>query len=146
MNLPRDDLSPYVMPSAGPEAWYPGRERAGSKRCWPLIPLGSFSLHRTLRHSAIIWARMKAKLYPKAATMATTHKVAVIVCSMVKKPSRILRNHLGHQRDTRTKKRLEANIKRQAKQLVLRTGSPPTQGCITSARDSRACNDYRNIS
>jgi hypothetical protein len=59
---------------------------------------------------------MKAKLGPKAATMATAHKIAVIFYTMVK-------NQLEYDetswnaRDAQREKRLEAKLKRQAKRL-----------------------------
>jgi uncharacterized protein involved in cysteine biosynthesis len=59
---------------------------------------------------------MKAQLGPEAATMATAHKIAVIFYTMVK-------NQVEYDdtpwatRDAQRKKRLEAKLKRQAKQL-----------------------------
>jgi hypothetical protein len=59
---------------------------------------------------------MKAKLGPKAATMATAHKIAVIFYTMVKNQVEY-DDTLWATRDTQREKRLEAKLKRQAKQL-----------------------------
>ena len=60
--------------------------------------------------------RMKAKLGPKAATMATAHKIAVIFYTMVKKQVEYDET-LWDVRDAQREKRLGAKLKRQAKQL-----------------------------
>jgi hypothetical protein len=59
---------------------------------------------------------MKAKLGPKAATMATAHKIAVIFYTMVKNQVEYDET-IWATRDSQREKRLEAKIKRQAKQL-----------------------------
>jgi hypothetical protein len=59
---------------------------------------------------------MKAKLGPKAATMATAHKIALIFYSMVKNQVEYDET-IWATRDSQREKRLEAKIKRQAKQL-----------------------------
>ena len=59
---------------------------------------------------------MKAKLGPKAATMATAHKSAVIFYTMVKKQVEYDET-IWDARDAQRKKRFEAKLKRQAKQL-----------------------------
>jgi len=59
---------------------------------------------------------MKAKLGPKAATMATAHKIAVIFYTMVKKQVEYDET-LCALRDAQREKRLGAKLKRQAKQL-----------------------------
>ncbi|MFZ1053954.1 MAG: hypothetical protein WBV26_12870 [Candidatus Sulfotelmatobacter sp.] len=59
---------------------------------------------------------MKAKLGPKAATMATAHKIAVIFYTMVKKQVEYDET-IWDARDAQRKKRFEAKLKRQAKQL-----------------------------
>jgi hypothetical protein len=60
--------------------------------------------------------RMKAKLGPEAATMATAHKIAVIFYTMVKNQVEYDET-LWATRDAHRGKRLEAKLKRQAKQL-----------------------------
>ena len=59
---------------------------------------------------------MKAKLGPKAATMATAHKIALIFYTMVKNQVEYDET-IWATRDSQREKRLEAKIKRQAKQL-----------------------------
>jgi len=59
---------------------------------------------------------MKAKLGPQAATPATAHKIAVILYTMVKKQVEY-DEIIWDARDAQRKKRLEAKLKRQAKQL-----------------------------
>jgi transposase len=59
------------------------RNRAGH-----LFRLAAFSLH-SLTPLGIYLRRMKAKLGPEAATMATAHKIAVIFLHHGQKPSRI---------------------------------------------------------
>jgi hypothetical protein len=59
---------------------------------------------------------MKAKLGPKAATMATAHKIAVIFYTMIKKQVEYDET-LWDARDLHREKRLEAKLKRHAKQL-----------------------------
>ena len=58
---------------------------------------------------------MKAKLGPQAATMATAHKIAVIFYTMIKNQVEY-DGTIWDARDAR-EKRLEAKLKRQAKQL-----------------------------
>jgi hypothetical protein len=59
---------------------------------------------------------MKAQLGPEAATMATAHKIAVSFYTMVKNQVEY-DDTLWATRDAQRKKRLEAKLKRQAKQL-----------------------------
>ena len=59
---------------------------------------------------------MKTKLGPKGATMATAHKIAVIFYTMVKNQVEYDPT-LWAARDAQREKRLEARLKRQAKQL-----------------------------
>jgi len=60
--------------------------------------------------------RMKTKLGPKGGTMATAHKIAVIFYTMVKNQVEYDET-LWAARDSQREKRLEAKLKRQAKQL-----------------------------
>ena len=59
---------------------------------------------------------MKAKLGPQAATMATAHKIAVIFYTMIKNQVEY-DDTMWATRDAQREKRLEAKLKRQAKQL-----------------------------
>src|SRR5271156_4373790 len=80
------------------------------KQGWPFIPPGSFFLHHSPTPLGNYLRRMKAKLGPKAATMATAHKIAVIFYTMVK-------NQLEYDesiwpaKDAQREKRLEARLK-----------------------------------
>jgi len=58
---------------------------------------------------------MKAMLDPEAATMATAHKIAVIFYTMVNQVE--YDETIWDARDAQREKRLEAKLKRQAKQL-----------------------------
>jgi len=60
--------------------------------------------------------RMKAKLGPDAATMATAHKIAVIFYTMVKQRVEYDET-LWDAREAQREKWLRAKLKRQAKQL-----------------------------
>ena len=60
--------------------------------------------------------RMKAKLGPQAATMATAHKIAVIFYTMIKNQVEYDET-IWNARDAEREKRLQAKLKRQAKQL-----------------------------
>ena len=76
--------------------------------------------HRAANHSPTplghYLRRMKAKLGPKGATMATAHKIAVIFYTMVKNQVEYDET-LWDTRDAQRAKRFEAKLKRQAKQL-----------------------------
>jgi len=78
---------------------------------WPLMPFiaAPTPLGNHLR-------RMKAKLGPQAATMATAHKIAVIFYTMIKNQVEYDET-IWDARDAEREKRLEAKLKRQAKQL-----------------------------
>jgi hypothetical protein len=78
--------------------------------------LAAFSLHPSLTPLGNYLRRMKAKLGPEAATMATAHKIAVIFYTMVKNQVEYDET-LWATRDAQREKRLEAKLKRQAKRL-----------------------------
>jgi transposase len=78
--------------------------------------MAAFSLHHSLTPLGNYLRRMKAKLGPKAATMATAHKIAVIFYTMIKKQVEYDET-LWDARDLQREKRLEAKLKRHAKQL-----------------------------
>jgi transposase len=73
----------------------PDNDISGGKRLWRgarkvknraghLFRLAAFSLHHSLTPLGNYLRRMKTKLGPQAATMATAHKIAVIFYTMVK--------------------------------------------------------------
>src|SRR6266568_7568497 len=88
----------------------------GQKPAGHLFRLAAFSLHHSLTPLGNYLRRMKAKLGPKAATMATAHKIAVIFYTMVKNQVEYDET-LWAARDAHREKRLQAKLKRQAKQL-----------------------------
>ncbi len=79
--------------------------RRVKNRAGHLFRMAAFSLHHTLTPFGNYLRRMKAKLGPEAATMATAHKIAVIFYTMVK-------NQVEYDETL-----FEAKLKRQAKQL-----------------------------
>lgn len=59
--------------------------RKVKNRAGHLFRMAAYSLHHNLTPLGNYLRRMKAKLGPKAATMGTAHKIAVIFYTMVKK-------------------------------------------------------------
>ena len=104
----------------------PDNDISGRKLLWKgarrvknradLFRLAAFSLHHSLTPLGSYLRRMKAKLGPEAAAMATAHKIAVIFYTMVKNQVEYDET-LWATRDSQREKRLEAKLKRQAKQL-----------------------------
>ncbi|HET6176423.1 MAG TPA: transposase [Candidatus Sulfotelmatobacter sp.] len=90
--------------------------RRVKNRAGQLFRLAAFSLHHSLTPLGNYLRRMKAKLGPEAATMATAHKIAVIFYTMVKNQVEYDET-LWAARDAQRERRLEAKLKRQAKQL-----------------------------
>jgi hypothetical protein len=90
--------------------------RKVKNRAGHLFRLAAFSLHPSLTPLGNYLRRMKAKLGPEAATMATAHKIAVIFYTMVKNQVEYDET-LWATRDAQREKRLEAKLKRQAKRL-----------------------------
>jgi hypothetical protein len=78
--------------------------------------MAAYALHRSLTPLGNYLRRMKAKLGPQAATMATAHKIAVIFYTMVKNQVEYDET-IWDTRDAQREKRLEAKLKRHAKQL-----------------------------
>lgn len=76
----------------------------------------AYSLHQNLTPLGNYLHRMKAKLGPKAAAMATAHKTAVIFCTMVKNQVEYDET-IWDARDAQSEKSLQSKLKRQAKQL-----------------------------
>ena len=95
---------------------YGGERERIKNRAGHLFRLAAFSLHHSPTPLGNYLRRMKAKLGPKAATMATAHKIALIFYTMVKNQVEYDET-IWATRDSQREKRLEAKIKRQAKQL-----------------------------
>ena len=85
-------------------------------RAGHLFRLAAFSLHHSLTPLGNYLRRMKTKMGPKGAIMATAHKIAVIFYTMVKNQVEYDQT-LWATRDAQREKRWEAKLKRQAKQL-----------------------------
>jgi transposase len=90
--------------------------RTVKNRAGHIFRLAAFSLHHSPTPLGNYLRRMKAKLGPRAATTATAHKMAVIFYTMVKNQVEYDET-IWTTRDTRREQRLEAKLKRQAKQL-----------------------------
>jgi hypothetical protein len=90
--------------------------RKVKNRAGHLFRMAAFSLHHSLTPLGNYLRRMKAKLGPEAATMATAHKIAVIFYTRVKNQV-AYDETLWATRDAQREKRLEAKLKRQAKPL-----------------------------
>ncbi len=90
--------------------------RTVKNRAGHLFRLAAFSLHHSPTPLGNYLRRMKAKLGPQAATMATAHKIAVIFYTMVKNQVEYDET-IWATRDAHREKRLETKLKRQAKQL-----------------------------
>ena len=84
-------------------------------RAGQMFRLAAHSLHRSLTPLGNYLRRMKAKLGPAAATTATAHKIATIFYTLVTKQVEYDES-VWAQRDAERDKRLEAKLKRQAKQ------------------------------
>jgi transposase len=98
------DMSPWPT-AAHFASWLalcPDNDISGGKLLWrgarkvknragQLFRMAAYSLHHNLTPLGNYLRRMKAKLGPKAATMATAHKIAVIFYTMVKNKSNTTR-------------------------------------------------------
>jgi transposase len=89
--------------------------RKVKNRAGQMFRLAAHSLHRSLTPLGNYLRRMKAKLGPAAATTATAHKIATIFYTLVTKQVEYDES-VWAQRDAERDKRLEAKLKRQAKQ------------------------------
>jgi hypothetical protein len=78
--------------------------------------MAAYSLHHDQSPLGDYLRRMKSKLGPEGATVATAHKIAIIFYTMVKKQVEYDET-LWAQRDAEREKRFEAKLKRQAQQL-----------------------------
>ena len=98
--------------------------RKVKNRAGHIFRLAAFSLHHSLTHSLTplgnYLRRMKAKLGPQAATMATAHKIAVIFYTMVK-------NQVEYDG-----KKVRSKTQTASQTTGLRTCPHRTQGCITN--------------
>jgi transposase len=90
--------------------------RRVKNRAGHLFRMAAYALHRSLTPLGNYLRRMKAKLGPQAATMATAHKIAVIFYTMIKNQVEYDET-IWNARDAEREKRLQAKLKRQAKQL-----------------------------
>ena len=100
--------------SGGKLLWRGARKL--KNRAGQLFRMAAYSLHHSPTPLGNYLRRMKAKLGPQAATMATAHKIAVIFYTMVKNQVEYDET-LWDARDAQREKRFEAKLKRQAKQL-----------------------------
>jgi transposase len=106
--------------SGGRVLWR-GRRRVHN-RAGDLFRMAAYSLHHDQSPLGDYLRRMKSKLGPAGATVATAHKIAIIFYTMVKKQVEYDET-LWAQRDAEREKRFEAKLKRQAQQLGLQTGA-----------------------
>jgi len=90
--------------------------RTVKNRAGHLFRLAAFSLHHSPTPLGSYLRRMKAKLGPRAATIATAHKIAVIFYTMVKNQVEYDES-IWATRDSHRERRFETKLKRQAKQL-----------------------------
>ena len=90
--------------------------RRVKNRAGHLFRMAAFSLHHSLTPLGNYLRRMKAKLGPEGATMATAHKIAVIFYTTVKNQVEYDET-IWATRDTQREKRLENKLKHQAKRL-----------------------------
>ena len=90
--------------------------RTVKNRAGVLFRLAASSLHHSSTPVGNYLRRMKAKLGPSGAITATAHKIAVIFYTMVKNQVEYDET-IWAAKDAQREKRLEARIKRQAKQL-----------------------------
>jgi transposase len=123
------DMSPWPT-AAHFASWLalcPDNDISGGKLLWRgarkvknraghLFRMAAHSLHHNLTPLGNYLRRMKAKLSPKAATMATAHKIAVIFYTMVKKQVEYDET-IWDARDAQRENRIRTKLKRQAKQL-----------------------------
>lgn len=100
--------------SGGRVLWR-GRRRVHN-RAGDLFRMAAYSLHHDQSPLGDYLRRMKSKLGPAGATVATAHKIAIIFYTMVKKQVEYDET-LWAQRDAEREKRFEAKLKRQAQQL-----------------------------
>jgi transposase len=104
----------------------PDNDKSGGK-CWraarpvknragQLFRMAAYPLHRSMTPLGQYLRRMKAKLGPAGATMATARKIAVIFYTMVTRQVEYDET-IWVQQDAARQKRIEQNLRRQAKQF-----------------------------
>jgi len=71
--------------------------------------MAAYALHRSLTPLGNYLRRMKAKLGPQAATMATAHKIAVIFYTMIKNQVEYDET-IWDARDAQREKKLQAKL------------------------------------
>jgi len=108
--------------------WWRGVRKTNS-RTGQMFRQAASSLHRSQTGLGDFLRRMKAKLGPLGATMATARKIAVIFYTMVTKQVEY-DDSIWAQQEAARQRRLEARLKRQAAQLgyllVPKNGDPQT--------------------
>src|SRR5271169_3893475 len=90
--------------------------RTVKSRAGHLFRLAASSLHHSPTPLGNYLRRMKAKLGPSPAITATAHKIAVIFYTLIKNQTEYDET-IWAARDIQREKRLQARLKRQAKQL-----------------------------
>ncbi len=100
---------------SGGQVLWRGRRRVHN-RAGDLFRMAAYSLHHDKSPLGDYLRRMKSKLGPAGATVATAHKIAIIFYTMVKKQVEY-DDKLWAQRDAEREKRFAAKLKRQAQQL-----------------------------
>jgi transposase len=108
------NLCPDNDISAGKTLWR--GMRTVKNRAGDMFRLAASSLHHSPTPVGNYLRRMKAKLGPSGAITATAHKIAVVFYTMVKNQVEYDET-IWAARDAEREKRLEAKLKRQAKQL-----------------------------
>ena len=87
-----------------------------NNRAGQLFRMAAYALHRSLTPLGFYLRRMKAKLGPAGATMATARKIAVIFYTMVSRQVEYDESIWARQ-DAQRQKQYEAKLKRQAQKL-----------------------------
>lgn len=90
--------------------------RRVNNRAGQLFRMAAYPLHRSFTSLGIYLRRMKNKLGPAGATMATARKIAVIFYTMVKGQIEYDES-IWAQYDEQRQKHFEAKLKRQAQKL-----------------------------
>jgi hypothetical protein len=98
--------------------------------------MAAFSLHHSLTPLGNYLRRRKAKLGPEAATMATAHKIAVILYTMVKNQVEYDET-IWNARDAQRGKTIGSKTQTTSQTTGLRTCPHGTQGCITKRVSAR---------
>lgn len=100
--------------TGGKVTW--GGLRGTKHRVGEIFRMAAYSLHHSPTPLGDYLRRMKAKLGPPAATVATAHKIAIIFYTMVKRQVEYDES-IWAERDALRQQRLERKLKRQAERL-----------------------------